>query len=107
MHVICFLPIMQFYVTCMNANIIGAQCPAFCSGHGRCSRSNGQYQGVVCGGNSDGQPCAPSYTVGTKTYTGCIRDGRNDNELWCSTTSDYDKDKKWGFCICGKINIRM
>ncbi|XP_062500990.1 reelin-like [Corticium candelabrum] len=81
----------------------GVQCPAFCSGHGRCHNATGQYEGLVCGGNSDGQPCASSYTYDSKTYKGCTRDGREgiDDELWCSTTSNYDKDKKWGYCVCG------
>ena len=57
----------------------------------------------MCGGNSDGQPCASSFTYDNKTFTGCTRYGRRDNELWCSTTQNYDDDKKWGFCICGNI----
>ncbi|XP_050994418.1 LOW QUALITY PROTEIN: cation-independent mannose-6-phosphate receptor [Labeo rohita] len=33
-----------------------------------------------------------------KTYTECTNDGKTDGRKWCATTSDYDKDQKWGFC---------
>ena len=99
---VCVCPIHD---TCVyHIMFLGVQCPNFCSGHGRCINTTGQYEGVVCGGNSDGQPCASSFIYRNKIYTGCTRDGREaiDNELWCSTTANYDKDKMWGYCICGK-----
>ena len=91
----------------MVFNILGIQCPSFCSGHGRCTKPKGHYQGLVCGGNSDGQPCARSFMYKNQTYHSCTRDGREgiDNQLWCSTTPDFDSDGKWGYCICGNTLV--
>ncbi|XP_051500970.1 cation-independent mannose-6-phosphate receptor-like [Myxocyprinus asiaticus] len=42
--------------------------------------------------------CAFPYNFMGKSYTNCTTEGRSDGRKWCATTSDYDKDKKWGFC---------
>ncbi|KTF71606.1 hypothetical protein cypCar_00044985 [Cyprinus carpio] len=31
-------------------------------------------------------------------YSECTTQGKTDGRKWCATTSDYDKDQKWGFC---------
>ncbi|XP_056620153.1 cation-independent mannose-6-phosphate receptor isoform X2 [Triplophysa dalaica] len=33
-----------------------------------------------------------------KSYTECTTEGRTNGRKWCSTTSDFNRDKKWGFC---------
>uniref|UniRef100_A0AAZ3P560 Insulin-like growth factor 2 receptor n=1 Tax=Oncorhynchus tshawytscha TaxID=74940 RepID=A0AAZ3P560_ONCTS len=43
--------------------------------------------------------CVFPFNFLKKSYTVCTTEGRMDGRLWCATTSDFDKDKKWGFCV--------
>ncbi|XP_069791497.1 secretory phospholipase A2 receptor isoform X2 [Narcine bancroftii] len=49
-------------------------------------------------GNSRGMPCAFPFKYNDKWYHECTDEGREDELLWCATTSSYDVDEKWGFC---------
>jgi len=48
-------------------------------------------------GNSAGQCCAIPFRYNGKEYHSCTTDGHT--KKWCSTTYNYTKDKKWGFCF--------
>ncbi|KAL3064164.1 hypothetical protein OYC64_000447 [Pagothenia borchgrevinki] len=49
-------------------------------------------------GNADGAMCHFPFTFEGKSYDTCTSDGRSDDLPWCSTTADYGRDKKFGFC---------
>ncbi|XP_015234542.1 PREDICTED: matrix metalloproteinase-9 [Cyprinodon variegatus] len=49
-------------------------------------------------GNADGAPCVFPFTFLGDEYDSCTTEGRRDGYRWCATTSNFDKDKKYGFC---------
>ncbi|KAM7369802.1 hypothetical protein PAMP_011093 [Pampus punctatissimus] len=60
--------------------------------------SKGYQAMFTIGGNAFGSPCQFPFKFSEKWYSECTKDGRADGQLWCATETDYNKDKKWGFC---------
>uniref|UniRef100_A0A8C5R691 Matrix metalloproteinase-9 n=1 Tax=Leptobrachium leishanense TaxID=445787 RepID=A0A8C5R691_9ANUR len=49
-------------------------------------------------GNADGALCNFPFIFESQSYSTCTSAGRSDGLPWCGTTSNYDQDKKYGFC---------
>nr|XP_014965711.2 secretory phospholipase A2 receptor isoform X1 [Macaca mulatta]XP_028686585.1 secretory phospholipase A2 receptor isoform X1 [Macaca mulatta] len=49
-------------------------------------------------GNTHGMPCMFPFQYNHQWHHECTREGREDDLLWCATTSRYERDEKWGFC---------
>ncbi|XP_078183694.1 secretory phospholipase A2 receptor isoform X4 [Callithrix jacchus] len=49
-------------------------------------------------GNTHGMPCIFPFQYNHQWHHECTREGREDDLLWCATTSRYERDEKWGFC---------
>ncbi|XP_054607456.2 macrophage mannose receptor 1 [Nothobranchius furzeri] len=60
--------------------------------------SKGFQEVFTIGGNAFGRPCQFPFRYQEKWYAECTKDGHSDGQMWCATTRDYDKEKKWGFC---------
>ncbi|XP_077307893.1 72 kDa type IV collagenase-like isoform X4 [Lithobates pipiens] len=56
------------------------------------------------GGTAKGEPCVFPFKYKSKWYPDCTSDDSSEGRLWCATTSDYEKDKKWGYCTRNLIS---
>ncbi|KAG8432380.1 hypothetical protein GDO86_016860 [Hymenochirus boettgeri] len=60
------------------------------------------------GGNSHGAACEFPFLRKETWHHGCIRE-KNDTGDWCATTSNFDTDGKWGYCLkpgnCYQFNM--
>ncbi|XP_064642682.1 balbiani ring protein 3-like [Lineus longissimus] len=46
-------------------------------------------------GNGQGAACVIPFLYGSKWQEDCVQ---GNEKMWCSTTENYDADKKWGYC---------
>ncbi|KAG6923196.1 epididymal sperm binding protein 1, partial [Chelydra serpentina] len=53
---------------------------------------------TILGGNAPGKSCAFPFVYNKQVHYTCISDGERSEKLWCSTTRNYDVDKKWTYC---------
>ncbi|XP_067107531.1 macrophage mannose receptor 1 [Osmerus mordax] len=60
--------------------------------------SKGYQEIFSLGGNAFGSPCQFPFKFEQKWFAECTFEGRPDGLLWCATETDYNKDRKWGFC---------
>ncbi|XP_078084408.1 lymphocyte antigen 75 [Mustelus asterias] len=49
-------------------------------------------------GNAFGKPCVFPFKYRRKWFYECTTE-RNDDQEWCATTANYEKDRKWGNCL--------
>ncbi|CAM4617406.1 epididymal sperm-binding protein 1-like [Lepidochelys kempii] len=53
---------------------------------------------TILGGNAAGKSCAFPFLYKKQMHHTCTSDGESSGKLWCSTTRNYDVDKKWTYC---------
>ncbi|XP_060797712.1 lymphocyte antigen 75 [Neoarius graeffei] len=67
------------------------------------------YQTIhTSGGNSNGAPCTFPFLYKNTWYHSCLQGEATQSFPWCSTTENYDEDRKWGNCLkyeegCGSL----
>ncbi|KAK3561497.1 hypothetical protein QTP86_005998 [Hemibagrus guttatus] len=59
-------------------------------------------------GNSNGAPCTFPFLYNNTWRHSCLPPDASHSQAWCSTTENYDEDRKWGNCLqyeegCGAL----
>ena len=60
------------------------------------------------GGNSNGATCHFPFLLNGDEHFACTAEDSEDGMKWCGTTSNFDVDKKYGYCpLNGKISSTL
>lgn len=66
-----------------------------------CSRSCGM---CTFGGNSKGRACVLPFIYRNRVNDECQM---HNHKRWCATTSNFDVDKKWGYCFPKRKHVLL
>ena len=57
------------------------------------------------GGNGGGAACVLPFIYQGSSVSKCVANDKS--QLWCSTTSNYDRDQLWGYCSGAYLNATL
>ena len=55
-------------------------------------------------GNSNGACCVFPFVYKSKSHTQCVEG--SGSRTWCSTTSNFAEDDKWGYCKPANVPVK-
>ena len=62
---------------------------------------------VTGGTSSPGSCCTFPFIFKGHTYNNCLPFGDGKGRTWCSLTSDFDKERRWGMCSRKHFSLKF